>query len=700
MALVKAVLNGSEYCFDGDSGCLRGILHPIAGQMLDPDSSSAGLIDLAFPVQKFEILRVGSKYTKGAKVVVSKNSVTVSYDRLGQNYENHAVQGAVKAVVTLKEAPDGVSVIIAARIENASGNDVRQILFPDIDGIIPAEGIDGTYHTCNGFRSKPFVELREPEFGEKDFYALKPSITGVTYRSGGYITKHTVNGIWREMIGHWFDIGGYKGGFSVHRRWWGWGSDNKENKSKYYWHKLDQLSGLLRIAAMHDNTINPGEAWESDDYWITPHRGGWAEGIKPYADWVEKNFTRAVPLPKHIKEGLGCRTLWMTQQYPDEPSSTVWKFSDLPGIAKESIEHGIDEIILWNTCDWGLPFSNSKVYELLGGAEAYADAIRECKKIGVNISHFVSYMTVYGDNNKRFGFKPRGPESSWTYHTQLVPVFRPNYGATMASSWADQNNGLWQQDVAESFETLMKLGVTSFGWDQFAFEHGKENGLPRLTEQCRMAASAIDPDATFHGESMHEIEMESRYLDYTWDWLYYTGDVDRRGFVNSFPSPRLNMHIESDPMDVKHSFMDNLYICMFPSKPGGINGSAYFFEYPQVCAALKQCTALRKQFLSYFTDGRIIGDCVLTSACKGARVTAYLREDSLLIIALRDTDEGFKHRTITFDIDASLWLGTGVYKRMTLNNEGVPVSEAESQSVFTFSSEMEYGEMIFIELIR
>ena len=699
--IINAVLNGSEYGFDSDTGCLRSIIHPVAGQMLDPDSGGAGLIDMAFPYGKFEILRIGSKYSTGARVVVSEGEVTITLDRLGQNFVKDGVQGAVKATVMFTEAPDGISVIMSAKVENSSSNEVRQVLFPDIDAVTPTEGADSTFHTCCGFRSRPFVELREPEYGENDPYNLKPSMTGVMYRSGGYITKHTVHGIWREMIGHWFDIGGYRGGFSVHRRWWGWGPDNIENKQRYYWHKLDQQAGLLRIAAMHSVRIKPGETWKSDDYWLTPHQGGWAQGIKPYAAWVGQNFSRIVPMPRHIKEGLGSRTLWMTEQFTEEPSSVVWKFSDLPEVSRESKEHGIDEIVLWNAADWDPPFVKESVHESLGGHQSYKEAVGECKKIGVNISHFVSFMTIYGENNKRYGLTPRGPETSWTYHSTMVPVFRPDYGMSCVSAWVDQDNELWQQDLRDSFVNFFELGITSISWDQFLVQYGKDRGLPSLIEEYRKAAYEIDPDSTFNGESMMEIEIESRYMDYTWDWLYYSrGNVDRCGFLNAFPSPRLNIHIESNPMDVKHSFMDNLYLTVFPSKPGGINGSARFNELPKLSAALKLCAALRRQFLDYFTQARIIGDCVLTSECKDARVTAYLQENSMLIIILRDTDENLMEKRVTFNADVTLWLGSGVYNRKIYNTEGTLVREDKAESVFAVSSDMEYGEFAFVELAR
>lgn len=706
--VIKAVLNGIEYGFNTQSGCLESIVHPAAGVLLGGTEESAGLIDMAFPLGKFEILRVGSKYSKCATITVSDDKVEIRYENLGQNFPAYTVDGGVKVCVTLREAPDGISVILSAKVENASSNAIRQVLFPDIDGISPKEGADNTFFTSCGFRSKPFYELKAPKYGEKIGYWDAPSVSGQMLTNGGLCFS------W--MVGRWFDIGGYKGGFSMYERWWG------QEQTKF-WQKMNQESESLRIALVHDIDIQPGATWESHEYWLTPHPYGWAEGIKPYAQWVNENVKRVVPMPKHVKEGLGFRTLWMTEQYPEAPASTVWKYSDLVPLAKESKNHGIDEIVLWCAVNWTLPFRKDKILEPLGTYDQLKDAIAECKKMGVNIVPFVSFQSIWNETCERYGMKPP-TGGSWNYHTQLIPVFRPRYTSTMLSQHIDQNNEIWQQDVRDSFAAFLELGATSISWDEFAVQWGKENGLPRLVEEYRKKVSAIDPEATFSGESVQNPELNCNYLDYTWNWFYYQqndighymglrsgvtflpgewsrfypGRTDLRAYTNAFPSPRANVLINSDPLDVKHCFMDNLYMCPYPSKPGGVDGSARYDDLPELSASLKQCAALRKQFLPYFTDGTLIGDCVLTRQCKGAHISAYHLGDKMLVIVLRDSDEKQKNKKISFDYNVSCWLGDGNVSMKMYDSFGKQFAGKKSAVKGNLSFDMKYGELSFIEI--
>jgi len=710
----KVVLNGTEYGFNAQSGCLESIVHPVAGQLLRGTGERAGLIDMAFPLGTFEILRVSNRWSKDAKIAVSEGKVEIQYEALGQNFPAYTVEGGVKVCVTLWEAPDGVSVILSAKVENASSNMIRQVLFPDLDGIPPKEGMDGTFFTSCGGRSKPFLELKAPKYGEKTGFYEAVSVGGQTLSSGGISFS--------KMIGRWFDIGGYKGGLSLYERWWKWGPDGHNTQTKF-WQRLDQQTDLLRIAVMHDIDIPPGASWESCEYWLTPHAYGWAEGIKPYAEWVRQNSKRVVPMPKHIKEGLGFRTLWMAQQYPEEPSSTIWKYKDIVGLAQESKEHGIDEIVLWAFVYWTLPFGKDKILENLGSYEDLKEAVAESRKMGVNIVPFVSFISIWNETCARYGMTPGGPDSSWNYHTKLIPVFRPRYGISMTNRVIDQNNELWQQDVKDSFAAFRELGFHSISWDQLLLEYGKEKGIPRLVEEFRKEMSAIDPESTFSGESCYT-EWDGDYLDYTWNWFYYRpkksyeipnhypfwhyahlttgyypGKTDLRAHTNAFSAPRANVLIDSDPMDVKYCFADNLYMCPCPTKPGDVLGTARYSERPELSAALKQCAALRKQFLEYFTDGTIIGDCVLTSECNDAHITAYHLGKKILIIVLCESDEKSAKR-INVEYDLSCWLGTGAVTLKTYDSWGKQVGEKKGEVKGNLTFEMKYGEFSFIEISK
>lgn len=75
---------------------------------------------------------------------------------------------------------------------------------------------------------------------------------------------------------------------------------------------------------------------------------------------------------------------------------------------------------------------------------------------------------------------------------------------------------------------------------------------------------------------------------------------------------------------------------------------------------LKQCAGLRKQFLKYFTDGQLIGECLLRDPVDGAHVSANVLRDRVLLLVMNTSDQ---HRRIRFHIDLNPWLHstTGEY---------------------------------------
>ena len=61
---------------------------------------------------------------------------------------------------------------------------------------------------------------------------------------------------------------------------------------------------------------------------------------------------------------------------------------------------------------------------------------------------------------------------------------------------------------------------------------------------------------------------------------------------------------------------------------------------------------MRKQFLPYFTDGVLIGNCLLTEPSPGVRLSAYVLPDRVLAIVLNQGAEG----ELTFGYDLAGWL--------------------------------------------
>ena len=79
---VTANLNGLAFTLDAETGSILRLEY--AGLvMLESEPGRATIIDLATPISEFEPLRQASRFSRGAKIEVVENAVTVRWERLG-----------------------------------------------------------------------------------------------------------------------------------------------------------------------------------------------------------------------------------------------------------------------------------------------------------------------------------------------------------------------------------------------------------------------------------------------------------------------------------------------------------------------------------------------------------------------------------------------------------------------------------------
>jgi hypothetical protein len=644
---VKANLNGLEFIFDATSGSILSISYPGTGVMLQTTSDSAGIVDLAYPVKDFEPLRLASRYSKNAKITSGKGMVTIHWPELGASRSFCQFEGKVSATVILKEDPDGQSISLSCKIENQSDHNVPQIIFPDFSGFTPFNGITGTEFRTGGTAIKPFVDMVISE--HDNFYPLYESNKWFHY---GFVLDG------KNLVIKWMDLGGRKGGLSIFSK--NWGTNGGYDEGVFL--KLSETTHKLRYMNTLNNDIAPNTSWQSAEFILTPHHHGWAKGIIPYRNWAKQNIKPLYPLPDHVRDGLGYRSIWMkTSFYGEDPKGINFRFSDLPKVAKESKEHGLHEVNLWGWYE-NLILPLPPPYKYLGTEQDMANAVAECKKIGVNVSPFITVMKAGPEAGKKYGLKPN--TTNYIYDPEFVPRMNPHYASAGNASRVSTSNKLWQQDVLASSKHLVDMGVPSFSWDEF-FSEGPGHDLDTLVSQVRKIAKEKDPQSTFSGEAGTNMENEYNYLDYTWNWDY-NDKCDYRALISLSQAPRINLNIDRSVAEAKYGFADNLYLNVWPRKPDGINGSDYISNHPELSKALKQCARLRKQFLNYFVDGTFIADCLLSNDCPDAHVSAYALPKSLLMIVINKTNK----KEIVFGSDIEPWLesATGKYRIKEYND--------------------------------
>ena len=633
-------LNGTVLELDEQTGAIVSLRHPGCGEIM---KNGGGLVDLSWPVHlDYEALRAdpcGKYFQKAPTIEGDDRSVTLTWDGLPQNTatpELPALAGRIWARVTLTACEDGRSIALRCRVKNRSATPVAQILFPDLRGLQPIAGEEHTRFTTMMFHSLPFVEQRSTPETRERFYGENVTVAGQFYKPAGMFPVESD----KAMCGRWFDFGGLSGGLSLYRCQWGWGPENPNTMgaNDTCWVKLDHESRSLRIANLVYLDLKQGEEYDSGDYVLTPHAGGWVQGAAPYRDWVRAHQKRAVPVPRAMKEKFGFRTVWMCTGYPKDPDDITWRYTDIPKIAADMAEHGIYSLNLWGSfdSDGHFPVNEKSWWKELGGFDGYVQSVKRANDMGVEVYPLVSWVQIWKRGCERQGLTPN---ASWAETLKAVPVFRAPYMQAWSSyDFRDFSQPWWYQGVLDSLRFLRDHALSpNVCWDQYLLaDH--DDTLHDLFKEYREETYPLYPDAHFSGESTFFFESEMDICDSTWDWMWWKPHDDWRPMRYLAESMRPNMNVDSSTRHLKYIFMDDLMANIYPSRPGQLNGSALIADYPGFSATLKDLTALRRAYLPYFADGEMLGDCVLSEDCAQARVTGYRYAGSAAVFAVKEDD--------------------------------------------------------------
>jgi len=462
------------------------------------------------------------------------------------------------------------------------------------------------------------------------FYAEAP--TWKVYPAGGYYNGNSLR---------WLDYGGFDGGLSIFQK--KWGSDDWPD---ILTRRTEQDPNSLRLVWEHKQEIVSGKNWDSGEFWLTPHAGGWAKGIEVYRDYVNQ-VNPPHELPANVRDDIGFQTIWMTQSVEVDPAKAAFRFSDLPRVAEDARWYGIHEVVPWGWCTYTtLPIPSLPE---LGTADDLLQGVKQSREMGVNVAPFISIVLARNRNAARYGATP-GTED-YTYHPELIPMFRPYYTNISTSAEVDTNNKVWEQDVIAGLGDWINKGLTSFSWDIFLAksQNGERPGLLTTIDTVRKFARTRYPESTFSAESVSHLEFDSQVLDYTWNWVDYT---DSAPITSVLRSPRLNCDVEASSLVVKKCFADDLFLNVMPRKLDQPNGTALISEKPDLAAALSGVVKLRQKFLPYFVNGTFIGDSVLDQPLK-AFVRGYRLKDKMLVIVLNDEKQS---NVLSIQSDLGLWL--------------------------------------------
>ena len=668
-------VNGLDFVFDGETGNLLALTSDGLDPFIESAAAKASLVDVACPIPEFEPLRAATRRSSGVDITHEGGGVTLHWPELALSRSLFDIGGPIEATVSIRPSEDGASALLKCRIENGSQTKLGQVLFPDLSGLQPFAGKEDTYLRSGGFAIRPFLDLGL----RRDTRWYAPDGRDATEYRGG--------SAFDPMIMRWLDYGSHAGGISLFPMVWA-----GHPYTRVGMHYLE-TERAFRMMHVHDVAIEPGGAWESPEYCLTPHSGGWAKGIGPYRSWVREHVQRYVPVPEHIRRGLGYRTVWICKGFPaDTEGDAAYRFSDLPDLAREAKEHGLVEIVVWFWHE-GFQLPLPPPYPHLGTPEELAEAARACNELGVNLSLFVSCLSLTEPSISRYGFP--NPTEGYNYHPEFVPMLNPAYASRRATVKSDVSSELWQKDVLESCLNIIRSYTPCIAWDQVMCDP-KTGELYRIFEKVRTAAREIDPSATLAGETATSIEKDADLLDYTWNWLDYR---PLEAFTASFPAPRLNVNVNREPLPVKLAFADNLFINAMPSRPDDANATARLTDNPEVSKALKLCAARRQQFIEYFLDGELIGDGILKGPVDDVHVCAYVLPDRVMMVVVNTG----RDEPVTLDCNVASWLKfpSNDYEVRTYNEDGrLDQKRATHGGIVRIACALDREEFMIIEFLE
>jgi len=144
----------------------------------------------------------------------------------------------------------------------------------------------------------------------------------------------------------------------------------------------------VQIAAAKSPSVEPGQTYEMPDLVVSFQKGTWHAAADRYREWTD-TWMQIKPRPAWVKD----IDSWYTVQLLSQADNLHYRFSDLPGLAKEAKEHGVRamRVIGWNRGGQDSQLPDNSVDPRLGTREELIEAIRQCEQMGVRIILFCKF---------------------------------------------------------------------------------------------------------------------------------------------------------------------------------------------------------------------------------------------------------------------------------------------------------------------
>jgi hypothetical protein len=581
--------------------------------------TGAGLLRLALPLPDCFSHYVETGTHGAPEITATPGGLRLTYAALA------TAEGPVPVRIEIDLDPDAETegLRLRARVRNGTDAVIPQVVFPQLLGLGPVDGADGTRLQLGRGRMRP---LRELSMRPDDAHFLQLPLQ--RYLEYGYRKPHNMK---------WLDYGSARAGVTLFSR------DPRYHTTGVLVERPDRAAEAIDLRWAHYPHIAPGETWDSGDFVLLPHPGDWYAGARAYQRFTSRTFPYHAP--RRVREALGVRTVWAAVR----GARPAFPLSDVAAYAAEIADPalGLAELVLWH---WWLRNGYPIFLDPRLGTEAeFREALDRCRALGVPVSLFVSHKlqrdTAETDPSWRFR-NAAGQQvlSNWTYGPGFVPRFGPPFMGTHSMVQGSALSPGYRAEGLAEYRTIQeKYGPVSICFDQFnawpqpdynpggdGRPHEEGERLLDFGRAARAIVHAADPEGSFSGE--HVTENKVPVLDYTWEWTNGFEIEASAPFRYVFPHFRLNANVNEHPRGALLAFMEGALLNVMP----GNMHSHRLRDCPELVATLKQLAALRRRFLPYFTEGQFRFREGLE--VRGAEGRLYSHGRRLLVLAVNPTD--------------------------------------------------------------
>lgn len=351
-------------------------------------------------------------------------------------------------------------------VNNVSDSTVTNVRFPVVGGVYLGEEYQNNtllYPKTAGFKIPNPI----------DWFTMDTKY--IYWRWNEYKYTYTIEGMGssdKEMTNR--GMCGYAGTYPSSTLSMSWVDLFNDNYGVYYGiHSLDttpiklecgsygKKSLGLNLASSFSPRLKLNEEYTTPPTVIQFHSSNWHDGAKIYREF------RYPLIEKHprIKPSWTKHSVGLTAHYDFkyQDGSIHHKFEDIPKIAKDSLDIGIDHMILsgWNQDGFDNGYPMYYPDKELGGEEAFIDGIKKAKEMGVHVSLY--------ENSQLYNIEyDKGDVAEKVAKDENGNDIQEHWGSKTFAVMCAMNEG-WQNDIKENFKrATQKYGVDGIYFDQFS----------------------------------------------------------------------------------------------------------------------------------------------------------------------------------------------------------------------------------------